>query len=81
MYFNAARVLLSARAAKKCSEQESRRPLLVLTKDLQGKQAQMESKLQDLQATQEEKLKEIEEKLAQQQKFNDELLALLKDSC
>jgi len=41
----------------------------------------MAFKLENLQATQEEKLKAIEEKLAQQQKFNDELLALLKDSC
>jgi len=52
-----------------------------LTKDLQHKQGKMASKLQDIQSTQEEKLKAIEEKIAQQQKFNDQLLALLKDSC
>ena len=66
---------------KNCRQDEYRGPLIGLTKDLQHKQTKMAYKLQNLQATQEEKLKAIEEKLAQQQKFNDELLALLKDSC
>jgi hypothetical protein len=66
---------------KTSREEDTRRTLIHLTKDLQHKQGKMASKLQDIQSTQEEKLKAIEEKIAQQQKFNDQLLALLKDSC